>query len=167
MNEIIKITNEISRCERKDIAKQVMSVCRAITPQFYKAMSIEEIKAERLSIELLIADIDNDTIAEMCKRAIINYPKQRSENAKTYFDINYLLQFYKEAFNYVHCDSIELSKQAELIDSHYDEVRGIVFEKWNDGGVEKIIAHIQPHRDGRQYSPKFFQQQYTDLDEDW
>ena len=35
MNELVNITNEIQQCDKKDISKQVMSVCRAITPQFY------------------------------------------------------------------------------------------------------------------------------------
>ena len=61
MNELVTITSQIEKCEKKDISKQVMSVCRAITPQFYKSMSVDDVKAERLSIELLTADIDNES----------------------------------------------------------------------------------------------------------
>ena len=164
MNELVNITNEIQQCEKKDISKQVMSVCRAITPQFYKSMTVEDVKAERLSIELLTADIDNNTLAEMCKRAVLNYPKARSLNEKTYFDINYILTFYKTAFNFIYCDSITVSNKAEKIWEFYDDVKGILYQKWEEpNGEEKQIGIIQEKQNGHQYSPKDFQMFYTDL----
>ena len=166
MNELVNITNEIQQCDKKDISKQVMSVCRAITPQFYKSMTIEDVKAERLSIELLTADIDNNTLAEMCKRAVLNYPKARSLNEKTYFDINYILTFYKTAFNFIHCENVVVSNKAEKIWEFYDDVKGILYQKWKEpNGEEKQVAVIQDKQGGHQYSPKDYQMLYDNPDE--
>lgn len=154
MNEIVKITSELQVCDRKDISKQIMSVCRAITPQFYKNMSIEDMKAERMSIELLTADIDGETLAEMCKRAVMKYPQARSENSKAFFDINYLLQFYKQAYNFVHCENIFVSKEATKIYQNYDTVKGILYQRWKEpSGEEKLIAVIQDKSNTCDYSP--------------
>ena len=166
MKEIIKITNDIIKSDRKDISKQIMGVCRAIAPQFYKAMSVDEIKAERLSIELLTSGIDNETLAEMCKRAVEQYPKTRAENPKAYFDINYILTFYKEAFNYVHCESIKISKKAEKVDVKYDERRKIIFQKWVDNGQEIMIGYMidgDLDKHCHLYTPKDFEQITIDL----
>ena len=166
MNELVNIMNEIQQCEKKDISKQVMSVCRAITPQFYKSMTVEDVKAERLSIELLTADIDNNTLAEMCKRAVLNYPKARSLNEKTYFDINYILTFYKTAFNFIHCENVIISNKAEKIWEFYDDVKGILYQKWKEpNGEEKQVAVIQDKQRGHQYSPKDYQMLYDNPDE--
>lgn len=166
MNEIVKITSQLQVCDRKDVAKQVMSVCRAITPQFYKNMEIDDIKAEKMSIELLTADIDGETLAEMCKRAVMNYPKARSENSRTFFDINYVLQFYKQSFNFVHCENVKISKEAIKICEQYDCVKGILYQKWREpNGEEKTIGIIQEEMKGHQYSPKDYERMYTDLDD--
>ena len=166
MNELVNITNEIQQCDKKDISKQVMSVCRAITPQFYKSMTVEDVKAERLSIELLTADIDNNTLAEMCKRAVLNYPKARKKKEKTYFDINYILTFYKTAFNFIHCENVVVSNKAEKIWEFYDDVKGILYQKWKEpNGEEKQVAVIQDKQGGHQYSPKYYKMLYDNLDE--
>ena len=166
MNELVNITNEIQQCDKKDISKQVMSVCRAITPQFYKSVTIEDVKAERLSIELLTADIDNNTLAEMCKRAVLNYPKARSLNENTYFDLNYILTFYKTAFNFIHCENVVVSNKAEKIWEFYDDVKGILYQKWKEpNGEEKQVAVIQDKQRGHQYSPKDYQMLYDNPDE--
>lgn len=158
MNELVKITSQLQVCERKDVSKQVMSVCRAITPQFYKNMSVEDMKAERMSIELLTADIDSDTLAEMCRRAVINYSKARSENSKTFFDINYILQFYKQAFNFIHCENVKISRDAKKICEQYDEVKGILHQKWQEpNGEEKIVSVLQEKMKHHQYSPKDYE----------
>lgn len=166
MNEIVKITSQLQICDRKDIAKQVMSVCRAITPQFYKNMEIDDMKAEKMSIELLTADIDGETLAEMCKRAVLNYPKARSENNRTFFDINYMLQFYKQSFNFVHCENIKISKEAIKIYEQYDYVKGILYQKWREpNGEEKMVGIIQEEMKGHQYSPKDYERMFTDIDD--
>lgn len=168
MNELVTITSQIEKCEKKDISKQVMSVCRAITPQFYKSMSVDDVKAERLSIELLTADIDNEVLAEMCKRAVLNYPKARSNNDRTYFDINYILTFYKSAFNFIHCDNIKLSKKAQKIQEYFDPVKTILYQKWVDNGKEYQIAWIDERdipENTHRYSPKDYQMMFTSLDD--
>ena len=167
MNELVKITNQIQQCEKKDIAKEVMSVCRAITPQFYKNMSVEEVKAERMSIELLSANIDNDTLAEMCRRAILDYPKKRSENEKVYFDFNYILTFYKQAYNYVHCDSIKLSESAEKVQDWYEEEKSTIHQLWEDNGEKYYVSYItkKPKDKGHIYSPKDTQYVFQSIDD--
>jgi hypothetical protein len=143
-----------------------MSVCRAITPQFYKNMEIDDIKAEKMSIELLTADIDGETLAEMCKRAVLNYPKARSENNRTFFDINYMLQFYKQSFNFVHCENIKISKEAIKIYEQYDYVKGILYQKWREpNGEEKMVGIIQEEMKRHQYSPKDYERMFTDIDD--
>ena len=119
MNELVKITSQLSVCDKKEVSKQVMSICRAITPQFYKNLTTEDIKAEKMSIELLTAEIDGETLSEMCRRAVLNYAKERSLNNKVYFDINYILQFYKQSFNFVHCDNVVVSTKANKIWQKY------------------------------------------------
>lgn len=167
MNELVKMTNEIQLCDKGNVSKSIMGVCRAVTPQFYKNMTVEDIKAERLSIELLTADIDNETLAEMCKRAVLNYPKVRSENNKTYFDINYILTFYKKAFNDVHCNNIHLSKKATKIWEKFDNIKNILYQKWVDNGQEINIAVILEENEtkGHFYSPKDYEMLFQDLDD--
>lgn len=164
MNEITKMTSQLQVCDRKETAKQVMSVCRAITPQFYRNMGIEDMKAEKMSIELLTADIDGETLAEMCRRAVLNYPKARSENNRTFFDINYILQFYKQSFNFVHCENIKISKEAIKVYQEYDCVRGILFQKWREpNGEEKTVAIIQEEK--KVYSPKDYERMFADIND--
>ena len=162
MNDLVKMTNNIQSCDKKDLPKQIMSVCRAITPQIYKNLSIEDMKAEKIGIELLMADIDGETAAEMCKRAVLNYPRIKSENPKTIFDINFIMQFYKQSFNFVHCEAINISRNAEKIWEKYDDTKKILYQKWKEpSGEIKIVGHIQEKRgEGiftHQYSPKDFE----------
>ena len=105
-------------------------------------------------------------MAEMCKRAVLNYPKARSLNEKTYFDINYILTFYKTAFNFIHCENVIISNKAEKIWEFYDDVKGILYQKWKEpNGEEKQVAVIQDKQRGHQYSPKDYQMLYDNLDE--
>lgn len=160
-NSLITLTNTIALCDTKEIAKQVMTVCRAITPQFYKNLTVEEMKAERLSIELLTSGIDQQTLAEMCKRAVNNYARIRSENNRVYFDINYLITFYKESFNFVNCENVKLSKSAELVKSFYDDETHIITEIYNDNNNMVTVKEIKDKKENkineRVYSSKFFQ----------
>lgn len=157
-NLLITLTNTIALCDTKEIAKQVMTVCRAITPQFYKNLTVEEMKAERLSIELLTSGIDQQTLAEMCKRAVNNYARIRSENNRVYFDINYLITFYKESFNFVNCENVKLSRSAELVKSFYDNETHIITEIYNDNNNMVTIREIKDKKENEHvYSSKFFQ----------
>lgn len=165
-NELITITSQLQKCEKTEVPKQVMSICRAITPQFYKNMTTEEMKAEKLSIELLTSEIDNETLSEMCRRAVLNYSKERSLCNKTFFDINYILQFYKQSFNYVHCEMVEVSRKAEKVWEKYDSVKGILYQKWQEpDGVLKVIGFIIDKNCERRYSPKDFKKLYTDIND--
>jgi hypothetical protein len=166
MNELVNITSQLQQCDKKEVSKQVMGICRAITPQFYKNLTTEDMRAEKLSIELLTADIDNETLSEMCRRAVLNYSKERSLNSKTYFDINYILQFYRDAFNYIHCEKVDVSRNAEKIWQEYDCVKGILYQKWQEpNGEQKVIGVIQDKDKGHKYSPKDYQKMYTNIED--
>lgn len=168
-NSLTTLTNNIALCDTKEIAKQVMIVCRAITPQFYKNLTVEEMKAERLSIELLTSGMDQKVIAEMCKRAINNYARIRSDNNKVYFDINYLITFYKESFNYINCTCVNLPKTAQMIKSNYDDSSCILTEIYDNKGETIVIKQIIDKKDsetkGNLYSSKFFSTLYDDISE--
>lgn len=165
MNEISKIAQNISVCNRNEVPKAVITLCKAITPQFYKNTSEEDLKAEYGSIRLLTDNIDLNTLAEMCQRAVKNYGTARALNPKTYFNINYIMEFYKESFNWVHCDSIEISKHAKKIAEKYDDRRQALIQKWKDGDKVVMIGYIQPKMEGRQYSPKDYYVLETDIED--
>jgi len=168
MNDILlKTTNEIKNCELKDISKQIMTICRAISPQFYKSMSIEDMKQERYAIELLLNDIDQATIAEMCKRAITDYPRSRSQNNYTYMDINYILTFFKASFDFIHSDSIHLHANAVKLSGSYNEITKIITEKWNDNGtiVEiKNFVNYNIDKNRQIFSKKDMERLFYNLD---
>lgn len=167
MNALVTTVNSICKCKAEEVAPQIMTVCRAITPQFYKSLSDLDIKAEKASIELLTSNIDQQCLAEMCRLAITNYSCARSDNDKTYFDINYILSFYKKAFNKLYCEMVELPKDSKLQDSQYDYDNSILEEHWiTPDGRKVIIREIkEANKSGRTYSSKFFQMDYVNLDD--
>lgn len=167
MNALVTTTNAICECRAEEVAPQIMTVCRAVTPQFYKGMSDLDIKAEKASIELLTSNIQQDCLAEMCRLAITNYARARSENEKTFFDINYILTFYKRAFNKLYCESVELPKRSKLQRSSYDYDTNILEEHWlTPDGQEVLIREIkEENKSGRTYSSKFWQAQFFDFDD--
>ena len=98
MNELTTFYGQIAeQSEARDKARAVYALCRFITPQFYSKQTRDEAAATVSSIQVLTADIDGAVIAKMCEMAAKDYPKARSENPKVYFDINYILTFYKRA----------------------------------------------------------------------
>lgn len=170
MNSLIKVTTSIATCQPSQVAKEVMTVCRAVTPQFYKSMTDNEIKAEALSIQLLTQGIDQKTLSEMCRLAVQGYAKTRSRNDKIYFDMNYILTYYIEAFNNVHCYSVEIPKDAELLSNSFDEETGIIKEEWKTSNGIVDIQFIEPTPSKRSdkfqqrhYSPKFFDNLVVDI----
>lgn len=169
MNELAKTTSAISNCSAKEVAPQIMTICRTITPQFYKGMSDMDVAAEKLGIELMISNIDQHCLAEMCRLAVLNYPRFRSENPKTYFDVNYILTFYKQAFNQLYCDLIELPKKSQLKTSSFNNETNILTEVWEtpSGEEVKIREICEPSKKSyeRVYSKKFYQSCISDIDE--
>ncbi|MBR2385693.1 hypothetical protein IKA92_07370 [bacterium] len=167
MNALVTTTNAICQCKAEEVAPQIMTVCRAVTPQFYKGMSDIDIKAEKASIELLTSNIDQQCLAEMCRLAILNYARARSDNDKTYFDINYILTFYKKAFNKLYCESVDIPKRSQLLKSNYDNDTNILEEHWRTpDGQEVLIREIRDeNKSGRTYSSKYWQTQYFDFDD--
>lgn len=168
MNELIEITNSVANCTQNEVAKTMMTVFRAVTPQFYRNMTDNDLKAEMLSIKLLTQGIDQPTLAKMCELSVENYARARSVNSKIYFDINYLLTFYLQAFNKVHCELVKVPKGANLVHSEYDEETRKVLETYEDalGNCYEVeyIFEEDTHKKGRRYSPKFFET-ITNLDD--
>lgn len=169
MNELIKTTTAIATCKQAEVVPQLMVMFRAVTPQFYKGMSDDDIKAEKLSIELLTSNIEQPCLAKMCELAVLNYPKTRSENPKTYFDINYVLTFYKQAFNKVFCEDVELPKGSEYISGHYDECLHIITEKYKTSTGEIVelreIKDAPKNSFGRVYTSKALNRCFTDFED--
>ena len=98
MNELTTFYGQIAeQGEARDKARAVYALCRFITPQFYSKQTRDEAAATVSSIQVLTADIDGAVMAKMCEMAAKDYPKARSENPKVFFDINYILTFYKAA----------------------------------------------------------------------
>lgn len=169
MNDlVINLASNIAKCDTKEVSKQIMSVCRAITPQFYKSMSVEEVKAERLGIELALSQIEQSVVSEMCMRAILDYPKRRSLNNACYFNINYILEYYIEAFNFIHSESIALSKNAELLNSHFDKKTSILTQQWCDNGsiveTKEITSKEQPNIYTQKYLTNILRSDFDDID---
>lgn len=155
-------------CDSKEITPQVMAMCRAITPQFYKGMSDVDIRAEKLGIDLLTANIDQHCLGEMCRLAVLNYPRFRSENPKTYFDVNYILTFYKQAFNKLFCENVEIPKGSEKIQSSYDDEQNILTEIWQaPDGAKITIKEIKdyPNKSEHIYSSKFMERMFNNWDD--
>lgn len=98
MNELTTFYGQIAeQSEARDKARAVYALCRFITPQFYSKQTRDEAAATVSSIQVLTADIDGAAMAKMCEMAAKDYPRARSENPKVFFDINYILTFYKKA----------------------------------------------------------------------
>lgn len=168
MNELIKTTNAIRACPSCDVVPQIMAVCRAVTPQFYKGMTDLDVKAEQRGIELLTSDISQECLSEMCKLAVLDYPRSRSENPKAYFDINYILTFYKQAFNRLYCKSVNLPKDAVYISGTYDDSTHILTEIYETPNGEKIsikeICEVKNSQE-KPYSSKAYERLFTDLED--
>jgi len=158
MNALATLTNQVATADKPKVAMEVMAVCRAITPQFYRNMSDIELKAERASIELLTCHIDAPVLAKMCEFAVQGYGIARSENSKAYFDINYILTHYREAFNHVWCHGVDIPSDYYWCgDTWYDERTRIITEYWrkyeNDKMVgEIIVKHIQERKYDERYA---------------
>lgn len=170
MNELIKATNAISNANANEVSTQIMAVCRAITPQFYKGQTDLDLKTEKMGIDMLTSNIEPKCLGEMCRLAVLNYPRARSENEKTFFDINYILTFYKQAFNSMFCEQVELPSHSEMISSNFDNETNIITEKYqSDGKLIEIREIVKPKKDKlkyeRIYSSKYFSNQFNNLDD--
>lgn len=84
--------------EARNRAKTIYALCRSITPQFYKH-STEEMTAFVNSIQLMTQGIREDVLSIMCKLAVAKYPMDKSKDEKVFFDTNYILSFYDQAWD--------------------------------------------------------------------
>lgn len=163
-----KNTNETAIKPQQSAVAQIMAMCRVVTPQFYKGLSQTDVQAEKATIELLTQHIDSTVISRMCELAIKNYGTARSDNSKIYFDINYVLSFYRTAFNEIWCSNINLPIDAKRISDEYDPISRIITEYWQDNNgknyVIKYIAdtdyNVKLQHDNasvRHYTPKYYE----------
>ncbi|MCM1042627.1 MAG: hypothetical protein NC350_00215 [Corallococcus sp.] len=117
MNDLTITLNSItSEQDKSRIAKTIYLICRTITPQFYKKQTSEEMRAEIISIYLLIKNIRQDALAKMCELAVENYAIARARNRNAYFDVNYILTFYDEAWDTIRPP--EFNIVAEITDKY-------------------------------------------------
>lgn len=79
-------------------AKTIYAICRSITPQFYARQTSEEMTAMVNTIQLLTQSIREDILTCMCNLAVKAYPGDKAKNPKVFFDINYILGFFNEAW---------------------------------------------------------------------
>lgn len=171
MNEMRVLTKEIETSGYGEIAKNILKFCIAVTPQFYKNKTKEELQAEKTSIELLTANIEPKVLACMCETATRKYAEMRSRNKKSYFDINFILTFYVAAFNKVNCKNQNVQGHV-CIGEDYDEENNVVSEYWKNGEQSVTVRYIYPKDEierlkemgvSRFHTPKYFESLSTDL----
>lgn len=152
---------------KKEVALKLVKLFALLNPAIYKSFTVEELKDNIMATEIMISNIDAETLAEMIEMAIANYPQKRKENKKLVFDINYIIDFYKDAFDYVYCDKFKMELGATKLSSVYDANTGIIEQKWvaKTGEVVNIkcFAKLSPESK-RPYSKKDEEQMWTDLD---
>lgn len=120
MNDLTTTYNAITaEKDKQQVAKSIYVVCRTITPQFYKKQTTDEMRVEITSIYLLTRNIRQDVLAKMCELSVDNYARARSKDGKTFFDINYMLTFYDEAW--------ERARPAEFGWLYSIDYRGVVY----------------------------------------
>ncbi|MCL2255836.1 MAG: hypothetical protein FWC11_03140, partial [Firmicutes bacterium] len=156
MVKLVKTKNDVSLTS-PTTAEHIMAFCRVITPQFYKGLSRTDMVAEKMAIEMLTSNIDPPVLQKMCELATQNYRIARSESPKTFFDINYILTFYRIAFNMVWCDDVEIPSCYECSsDATFDEATRIITERWysESGSPDIIIKFIVERKYDDRYDKK-------------
>ena len=97
MNDLTTICNSFVTAETTVIAATLLKTFRAITPQFYQRLTREQTETQLKGIELQIKNIPPEVLSKMFELAVNEYPRERSRNPQTYFDLNYYLTFYTGA----------------------------------------------------------------------
>lgn len=95
LRELRKQRNEITRQR----AKTIYAICRSVTPQFYTKQTPDEMDTMLNTIQLVIQNIREDILTVMCNLAVAAYPNDKAKKPNTFFDINYILGFYKQAWD--------------------------------------------------------------------
>jgi len=171
MTSLIKTKSETALTPHTTAAN-IMAFCRVITPQFYKGLSYSAMAAEKLAIELLTGHIEQPVLRRMCELAAQSYGIARSESSKTFFDINYILTFYRTAFNEIWCYSVEIPDGYSCSgDAVFDETTRIITERWQSDNAPDIIIKFIVERKyddrfekrrgliERHHTPKFWSEQ--------
>jgi len=159
-NAIIALTQNIATAPPGAVARPILKMCTAITPQFYKNKTVEELKAEAYSIELLTQSIEPPVLAEMCRLAICNYPIARSKNEKVFFDINYILTFFAQAFNKYFCEDVNLDGYT-YCGYDIDRSMWILNEYWEKDGERIVVREILKDEDRKEAEKESFMRIYS------
>lgn len=160
-NALITLTNNIAKADQNHVAAPILKMCTAITPQFYKNKSVEELQAEALSIELLTQNIPPEVLGDMCQLAILNYPSARSRSDKTFFDINYILTFFTQAFNERYCNNVNLDG-CEYVGYSIDEKIWLLTEVWKTkDGKEVLVKEVLSEEHKQRYLQKGYERCYS------
>lgn len=173
-NALIALTNDIAAAEPARVAAPLLKIFSAITPQFYKNKTTDELRAEALSIELLTQSIPPPVLGDMCKLAVCNYPIARSNNDKVFFDINYLLTFFATAFNNRYCENVNLDGYA-YCGYTINRDMWILNEHWRrDDGEEVTIMEVMNdkhklfyNKGERVYSSAYWKKWEADNQKQW
>lgn len=166
-NEIELIAKGIAGSTKENASKELFKLFSILNPFAYRGLSKAEIDKEIAGIMILIGEIDCETLGEMVRRGVQEYSNKRLANDRLIFNINYIMEFYKEAFDYVHCERFELPLGAKRLTNHYDEKTGIIEQRWQSKTGEivdiKCFAMLMPESK-RPYSKMDEAQIWTDLD---
>lgn len=161
-----KLINSIAGSTREEASKTIIKLFKMANPNKYNGITMEDLTYEVMGINMLTIDIDCKTLSQMCYRAIKRYAVSKSNKEKCSFDINYILSFFIESFNYVHSDCVALPECAIEVSSMYDSIRNIKWQKWECNGIVYETASTAYVGDmGGIYSLKDRERQFTNLNE--
>lgn len=159
-NALATLTSSIATAPQNRVAAPILKMCTAITPQFYKNKSVAELQAEALSIELLTQNIAPPVLSDMCKLAICNYPIARSRNDRVFFDINYILTFFVQAFNKHFCEDVNLDGYT-YCGYDIDREMWILNEYWERDGKRITVRQVLEESDKQRMAERSWERQYS------
>lgn len=94
--EIVKVNGGLT-AEINNKAKRILAFSKELSPQFYAHKTAEELQVELRSIGLLIKDIEPAVLFKMCEMATQDYVKDKANDTKLHFNIDYIFKFYNNA----------------------------------------------------------------------
>ncbi len=94
--ELVKKSSGLT-AEVNNKAKRILAFSKELSPQFYAGKTAEELQAELHCIGLLIKDIEPSVLFKMCEMATKDYVKDKANDQKLHFNIDYIFKFYNNA----------------------------------------------------------------------
>lgn len=170
MSNELKIVDDLGRCadNKVDI---VMQVITAVYPNKYKNVKTQELLAETNGINMLTKGIDKVVLIEMCKRALNTYcvsNGNESNNKKVFFDINYIMRFYRDTFNDINCNFVKFdwhnAKKISQTEERLENRCLLVKQCWIDNGAEYNIQYLTEPDYNYNYTPVDFKNMINTLD---